>query len=78
MSELIVRALGYNTLADHENLFKINFTDAAKLKKKGQAAIVAGLGIMSADSKGNFKPEGRLPVLKPQLPSSVSFRQEQI
>ncbi|MBJ6361375.1 S-layer homology domain-containing protein [Paenibacillus sp. GCM10012307] len=60
MAELIVRALGYNTLADHENLFKINFSDAAKLKKKGQAAIVAGLGIMSADSKGNFKPQGQV------------------
>lgn len=56
MAELIVRALGYNTLAAYTDIFNINFADAAKLENKGQAAIVTGLGIMSKDSKGNFRP----------------------
>ncbi|WP_042170320.1 S-layer homology domain-containing protein [Paenibacillus gorillae] len=56
MAELIVRALGYNTLANYDQLFRIEFKDAAKVEKKGQAAIVVGLGIMTL-SNGNFAPE---------------------
>ncbi|MFF2481240.1 S-layer homology domain-containing protein [Paenibacillus sp. NPDC058071] len=56
MAELIVRALGYNTLANHEELFNITFKDAAKTEKKGQAAIAVGLNIMSL-SGGNFQPD---------------------
>ncbi|GGG85274.1 S-layer homology domain-containing protein [Paenibacillus radicis (ex Gao et al. 2016)] len=56
MAELIVRALGYNTLANYDQLFRISFKDAAKVEKKGQAAIVVGLGIMTL-SDGNFAPE---------------------
>ncbi|MFD2114724.1 S-layer homology domain-containing protein [Paenibacillus yanchengensis] len=47
MAELIVRALGYNTLADHESIFNTNFKDAKNINKKGQVAIVVGLDIMS-------------------------------
>ncbi|WP_270166386.1 S-layer homology domain-containing protein [Paenibacillus sp. SYP-B4298] len=60
MAELIVRALGYNTLADHTDIFNVNFADASKMEKKGQAAIVTGLGIMSKDSKGNFRPSSEV------------------
>ncbi|MBD3920735.1 S-layer homology domain-containing protein [Paenibacillus sp. PR3] len=56
MAELIVRALGYNPLAEHDNLFNIAFSDAAKVEQKGQAAIAVGLGIMSLQN-GKFLPE---------------------
>ncbi|MCM3628022.1 S-layer homology domain-containing protein [Paenibacillus glycanilyticus] len=56
MAELIVRALGYNSLANYENLFNINFKDAGKMEKKGQAAIVVGLKIMTL-SGGSFQPD---------------------
>lgn len=56
MAELIVRALGYNSLANYDNLFNINFKDAGKMEKKGQAAIVIGLKIMTL-SDGSFLPE---------------------
>ena len=57
MAELIVRALGYNTLAKYEGLFNIPFNDTASIDNKGQAAIVAGLKIMNPDEKGNFNPD---------------------
>ncbi|GGF92058.1 S-layer homology domain-containing protein [Paenibacillus abyssi] len=57
MAELIVRALGYNTLAEREDMFNIPFKDAASFDKKGQAAIVAGLKIMNANAQGNFMPQ---------------------
>jgi len=56
MAELIVRALGFNALAEHDNLFNVQFSDAAKTKQKGQAAIALGLGIMSLQN-GKFLPE---------------------
>ncbi len=59
MAELIVRALGYNTLAKHEQIFNINFKDADRMKKKGQAAIVTGLQIMTLNN-GEFRPEKKV------------------
>ncbi|BBH23803.1 hypothetical protein Back11_51480 [Paenibacillus baekrokdamisoli] len=56
MAELIVRALGYNSLAEHKDLFNVSFKDESKVKKKGQAAIVVGLHIMSL-TDGSFLPE---------------------
>ncbi|WP_160394848.1 S-layer homology domain-containing protein [Paenibacillus sp. MMS18-CY102] len=56
MAELIVRALGFNALAEHNGLFKVTFKDAAKTKQQGQAAIAVGLGIMSLQN-GYFLPE---------------------
>nr|WP_306813082.1 S-layer homology domain-containing protein [Paenibacillus soyae] len=56
MAELIVRALGYNTLADYDHIFKSNFKDEAAIDNKGQAAIVVGLKIMSL-SDGKFLPD---------------------
>ncbi|MFC5647795.1 S-layer homology domain-containing protein [Paenibacillus solisilvae] len=56
MAELIVRALGYNSLAEHDELFNTSFKDLKKVKQRGQAAIVVGLHIMSL-TDGNFLPE---------------------
>lgn len=56
MGELIVRALGYNALANHDHIFKSSFKDAADIQNKGQAAIVVGLKIMSL-SDGKFLPK---------------------
>ncbi|MHA7967797.1 YcdB/YcdC domain-containing protein [Paenibacillus sp. CAU 1782] len=55
MSELIVRALGYNTLANYDYIFKVSFKDEAAIVNKGQAAITVGLKIMSL-SDGKFLP----------------------
>lgn len=51
----IVRALGYDGLAKHEALFKLNVNDASQVKNKGQAAITLELGIFQADNN-NFAP----------------------
>ncbi|GMK38171.1 hypothetical protein PCCS19_12250 [Paenibacillus sp. CCS19] len=56
LAELIVRALGYNPLAEHNNLFNITFSDSDKVEQKGQAAIAVGLGIMTLQN-GKFLPE---------------------
>jgi hypothetical protein len=55
MSELIVRALGYNALAEYDHIFKASFKDSDQIENKGQAAIVVGLKIMSL-SDGKFLP----------------------
>jgi len=55
MAELIVRALGYNSLAKVDSIFASSFKDNAQIKNKGQASIVVGLGIMSL-SEGKFQP----------------------
>lgn len=57
MAELIVRALGYNTLAQYDNIFVDNFNDTDKIKNKGQATIVVGLNIMSVTNEGKFLPQ---------------------
>lgn len=59
MAELIVRALGYNTLAQRENIFKAEFKDADKIDKKGQVAIVVGLNIMSLSNE-SFRPDKKV------------------
>lgn len=56
MSELIVRALGYNALANYDHIFKASFKDSNQIENKGQAAIVVGLKIMSL-SDGKFLPK---------------------
>ncbi|WP_168121364.1 S-layer homology domain-containing protein [Paenibacillus sp. HB172176] len=55
MSGLIVRALGYNTLAQYDYIFNSSFKDEADIEGKGQAAIVVGLKIMSL-ADGKFLP----------------------
>lgn len=56
MAELIVRALGFNALANYDHIFKASFKDSAQIENKGQAAIVVGLKIMSL-SNGKFLPK---------------------
>ncbi|MFE6794785.1 S-layer homology domain-containing protein [Paenibacillus chitinolyticus] len=56
MASLIVRALNYKKLTEFDNVFNRNFTDASELKNIGNAAIVTGMGIMSADG-GKFSPK---------------------
>lgn len=56
MAQLIVRALGYKTLAEYNAVFNRNIADAAKLKHIGQVAIVVGLNIMTL-TDGNFGPD---------------------
>jgi hypothetical protein len=55
MAQLIVRALGYDKLAEYSELFKLDLKDAAQIKHKGQVAIVVALGILTA-SNGSFMP----------------------
>lgn len=55
MADLIVRALGFNKLAEFNSMFNTSFTDAADVKNPGVAAIAVGLGIMSVDN-GKFNP----------------------
>jgi hypothetical protein len=55
VAHLIVRALGYDKLSAYSSIFNDDFADAAKLKSRGEVAIVVGLGIMSL-SEGSFKP----------------------
>lgn len=56
MAELIVRALGYNSLARYDHIFVDSFNDSASINNKGQAAIVVGLNIMSTTKDGKFQP----------------------
>lgn len=56
MAELIVRALGYNSLAKTPDLFKLSAADSASISKQGHVAIVLGLGIMTT-SEGSFSPD---------------------
>ncbi|CAK4852191.1 unnamed protein product [Aphanomyces euteiches] len=56
IAQLIVRALGYDKLAEYSDLFKLDLKDAAKIKHKGQVAIAVGLGILTAPN-GSFMPE---------------------
>lgn len=55
MAQLIVRALGYNKLAQQSSMFRLDVTDADAIQHKGHAAIAVGLGIMSADGD-QFRP----------------------
>jgi hypothetical protein len=55
MAELIVRALGYGKLAEHETIFAAPSAVGEQLTHPGADAIVVGLGIMSADG-GSFLP----------------------
>lgn len=55
MAQLIVRALGYNKLAQQSSMFRLDVTDVDAVQHKGHAAIAVGLGIMSTDGS-QFRP----------------------
>ncbi|MFD0590564.1 S-layer homology domain-containing protein [Paenibacillus sp. GCM10027627] len=59
LAELVVRALGYNSLANYDHLFRVQFKDSADIQNKGQAAIAVGLKIMSL-SEGKFLPNKKV------------------
>lgn len=56
MAQLIVKALGYKSLAKFDGVFNSQFADAAEVKQVGVAAIVVGLNIMSL-TDGKFAPQ---------------------
>lgn len=56
LAALIVRALGYAKLADYGGLFRLDVADADNIRNKGQVAIAIGLGIMTPDEGGRFRP----------------------
>jgi hypothetical protein len=56
MAQLIVKALGYKSLAKFDGVFNSQFSDAADMKQVGTAAIVVGLNIMSLND-GKFAPQ---------------------
>ncbi|WJH36062.1 S-layer homology domain-containing protein [Paenibacillus sp. CC-CFT747] len=56
LAVLLVRALGYNNLADQPDLFNLKVSDAGAITHKGQVAIVTSLGIMSPGDDGSFEP----------------------
>ncbi|MBC8079515.1 MAG: S-layer homology domain-containing protein [Gorillibacterium sp.] len=56
MAQLIVRALGFDKLANQAGLFNLDTMDAGAVKLKGQAAIVLSLGIMSKSNGSYFMP----------------------
>jgi len=60
MAEMIVRALGYNELAKLPELFKLNVADAENISFKGHAALVLGLGIMTASDENTFLPKSEV------------------
>ncbi|MBP1964017.1 YcdB/YcdC domain-containing protein [Paenibacillus aceris] len=56
MAQLIVKALGYKSLAKFDGVFNSQFSDASEVKQVGVAAIVVGLNIMSLDGD-KFAPK---------------------
>lgn len=59
LAELFVRALGYNQLAGQTELFRLDVSDADQISRKGQAALVTGLGILPA-LDGKFAPKEKV------------------
>ncbi|KQL45510.1 S-layer protein [Brevibacillus choshinensis] len=55
LADMIVRALGYNKLADYSSMFQSNLTDIANTKHRGAIVIATTLGIMTSDKQA-FKP----------------------
>lgn len=60
LSEIIVRGLGFDKLADMEEIFDAKFADASLIKRKGYAALVERLRIMNRNAKGEFGPNQQL------------------
>lgn len=55
LAQLLVRALGYDKLANYSDLFNLQVKDATEVKLKGQVAIILALGILTTN-EGNFTP----------------------
>lgn len=59
LAEMIVKAMRLDKLAQVPTLFNVDFADADKINKKGHAAIVHHLGIMTA-SNNKFEPDKKV------------------
>ncbi|MBO9605974.1 MAG: S-layer homology domain-containing protein [Paenibacillaceae bacterium] len=57
LAQLIVRALGYNKLAELDGLFNLNVSDADNVTNKGHVAIALKLGILTSGDDGAFAPK---------------------
>ncbi|MGG1663451.1 YcdB/YcdC domain-containing protein [Brevibacillus sp. NRS-1366] len=56
LADMIVRALGYNKLADYSGMFQSQLTDIANTKHRGSIVIATTLGIVPTD-KQKFQPQ---------------------
>lgn len=56
LAELIVRGLGYDKLAAKEGIFETKLQDEAAINKKGNAALVTRLQVMTPNDKNEFEP----------------------
>ncbi|KXG43975.1 YcdB/YcdC domain-containing protein [Tepidibacillus decaturensis] len=59
LAQFVVKALGYDKLAQTKGLFAIKFKDQDQLKYPGHVAIVSALQIMNGDGT-NFKPNEKV------------------
>lgn len=53
------RALGLEVVAEHDEIFAMNFTDTKEMneKYKGHIALISGLDIFTKNAKGQFEPK---------------------
>lgn len=60
-TKFLVRALGYETVAEIKDIYKLSFKDARKVTPEltGYVAIATGLGIMTGDNN-NFYPKANM------------------
>ncbi|MET3287904.1 UNVERIFIED_CONTAM: hypothetical protein ABID98_000474 [Brevibacillus sp. OAP136] len=56
LADMLVRALGYRTLASHNDMFTTKMTDIANNKLRGPIIIINSLGIMPAE-QNLFQPD---------------------
>lgn len=56
LAAMIVRALGYHSLADYSDMFRSDLTDIANTKERGAIIIATTLGIIPTD-KQQFQPQ---------------------
>lgn len=56
LASMIVRALGYNSLAEYSDMFSSNLTDIANAKERGAIIIASRLGIIPTTGQ-QFQPQ---------------------
>jgi uncharacterized membrane protein YkoI len=57
LSVLLIRALGYDKLANRGDLFELPFKDAAAIKRKGEVGLISRLHIVTGNKNNEFLPE---------------------
>ncbi|MBO8163673.1 MAG: S-layer homology domain-containing protein [Brevibacillus sp.] len=58
-AEILVTALGYEKLAEHDSLFRLPFADSERIERKGYAAIASEIGLING-ADGQFRPDAAL------------------